>query len=75
LRELLYVLLAPMTSIVGLAAFTFWWSAAIFVAGIGVGTFYAVKRHEKHHRAEAFDDKLTTERMESAREWLIENQQ
>jgi hypothetical protein len=35
--------------------------------------FFAVRRHEKHHRPEAYDDKLSDERMEAAREWLMED--
>jgi hypothetical protein len=73
LRELLYVIAPPMVSLVGLAAFETWWSASIFVSAIGVATFFAVRRHEKHHRSEAYDDKLSTERMEAAREWLIDD--
>jgi membrane protein implicated in regulation of membrane protease activity len=73
LRELLYVIAAPMTSLAGLAAFETWWSAALFVSGIGLAMFFAVRRHEKHHRPEAYDDKLSDERMEAAREWLMED--
>ena len=58
---------------IGLAAFTFWWSAAIFVGTLAVITWIVLKHHEKHHRPEAYDDRLSAERMESAREWLIEN--
>jgi hypothetical protein len=73
LKELLYILAAPVTSLVGLAAFETWWSAAIFVSGIGLVMFFAVRRHERHHRSEAYDDKLSAERMEAARQWLMED--
>jgi hypothetical protein len=72
LRELLYILAVPMTSVMGLVAFETWWSAALFVSAIGLGMFFVVRRHERHHRSEAYDDKLSTERMEAAREWLVE---
>lgn len=73
MRELLYVIAVPMASFVGLAAFETWWSASLFVSAIGIVMFFAVRRHEKHIRSEAYDDKLSTERMEAAREWLIDN--
>jgi hypothetical protein len=68
----LYVIAAPMVSLAGLAAFETWWSAALFLSGIGIAMFFAARHHEKHHRAEAYDDKLSTERVEAAREWLME---
>jgi hypothetical protein len=30
-------------------------------------------RNDKHHRSEAYDDRLSTERIEVAREWLMED--
>ena len=33
--------------------------------------FCAVRRHEKHDRSEAYDDKLSAERVGDAREWLM----
>lgn len=69
----MYVVAAPMASLAGLAAFEAWWSAVLFVSGIGLAMFFAVRRHEKHHRPEAYDDKVSTERMEAAREWLMED--
>lgn len=72
LRELLYVIAVPMASLAGLAAFDMWWSAAIYVTAIGLAMFFAVRRHEKHHRPEVYDDKLSIERVEAAREWLVE---
>jgi membrane protein implicated in regulation of membrane protease activity len=72
LKELLYILAVPMTSIAGLAAFSAWWSALIYFAGIAVFAIYAVRRHERHHRSEVFDDRLSDDRIRSAREWLLE---
>lgn len=71
-RELLYIIAVPMTSIVGLAAFETWWSASLFFSAIGVAMFFVVRRHESHHRSETYDDRLSAERMEAAREWLME---
>ena len=73
MRELLYVIAAPMVSLAGLAAFETWWSALLFLSGIGITMFFAVRRHEKHNRSEAYDDRLSTERMEAARQWLVED--
>jgi hypothetical protein len=61
-----------MVAFAGLAAFETWWTSALFVSAIGLAMFFAVRRHEKHHRSEAYDDKLSTERMEAARKWLTE---
>ena len=72
LRELLFILAAPLTSLVGLAAFSSWWTAAIFVAGLAGFALFAIRRHDKHSRSEAFDDKISPERMNKALEWLME---
>ena len=73
LRELLYILAVPMASLAGLAAFQAWWSAGLYFSVIGLAMFYSVRRHEKHERSEAYDDKLSAERMENAREWLMDD--
>jgi hypothetical protein len=71
LRELLYVITVPMVPLVGLVAFETWWSTFLFASAIGVAMFFAVRRHEKHYRSEAYDDRISAERMDAAREWLI----
>ena len=63
----------PMTPLVGLVAFSAWWSAALFLAGATAVSVFAVRHNEKHYRSERFDDRLSTERMEKARDWLLEN--
>lgn len=68
LRELLYILAVPMASLAGPAAFQAWWSAGLYFSVIGLAMFYVVGRHEKHDRSEAYDDRLTAERMGDARE-------
>ncbi len=73
MRELLYILAVPMASLAGLAAFQAWWSAGLYFSVIGLAMFYAVGRHEKHDRSEAYDDRLSAERMEDAREWLMDD--
>lgn len=73
MRELVYIVAAPMVSLMSLVAFEAWWSATLFVSGIGLAMFYAVRRHDKHGRSEAYDDKLSSERMEAARKWLMED--
>ena len=67
------MLAAPVTAIIGLAAFAAWWSAAIFTMGIAGFGLLAVRHHDKHHRAEAYDDKISAERVEEAREWLFKD--
>ena len=66
------MVVAPLTSLAALAAFMTWWSALLFVSLMATFAAYAVRRHEKHSRMEAFDDKLSGERVESAREWLLQ---
>jgi hypothetical protein len=73
LRELLYILAVPLTSILGIAAFEAWWSAGLYVSGIGLAMIYTVRRHEKHDRSQAYDDKLSAERTEAARKWLMDD--
>lgn len=73
MRELLYVIAVPMVPLVGLVAFETLWSAFLFVSALGAGMFVAVRRHEKHYRSEAYDDRVSAERMNAAREWLIDD--
>jgi hypothetical protein len=73
LRELIYLLAVPFVSLTGLAAFEAWWSAAAFAFAIGLIAFFAVRHQEKHHRPEVYDDRLSTERMEAARDWLMKD--
>jgi hypothetical protein len=51
-------------SIGPVTAYSFWTGTVIFA-------FIAKRYHDKHHRSEQYDDHLTNERMEKAREWLI----
>jgi hypothetical protein len=47
-----------------ITAYTFWGGTVIFA-------FLAKRYHDKHHRNEQYDDRLSFERMDAAREWLI----
>lgn len=73
MRELLFIIAVPMTSLAGLAAFEAWWSAGLYFSVIGLAMFYAVQRREKHDRSEAYDDRLSADRVEAARDWLMED--
>ena len=72
MRELLYVIVTPLITLTGLAAFAAWWTALLFAFAIFLFGVYAVRRHEKHHHAQVFDDRLTSDRMDAARKWLLE---
>jgi hypothetical protein len=73
LRELVYLLAVPFASLTGLAAFEAWWSAAIYAVAIGLLAALAVRHQEKHHSPEVYDDRLSVDRMETAREWLMKD--
>ena len=62
-----------MASLAGLAAFEAWWSAGLYFSVLGLAMFYAVRRHEKHDRSGAYDDRLSADRMKAARDWLMED--
>jgi hypothetical protein len=50
-----------------------WYTALIYVLGIAVFVFLANRLYGLgKHRSEMFDDRLTGERMDSARIWLLE---
>jgi len=74
LRELVYLLAVPFVSLTGLAAFEAWWSAALFAVALGLSAFFAVRHQEKHHRQKTYDEGLSSERMEAARDWLMKEQ-
>ena len=61
-----------MASLAGLAAFTTWWTASVYVLAIGLFAVYAERLQKKRQRLGSLDDRLSQERMESARERLIE---
>lgn len=55
----------------GLAAFTSWITALLYFLVLAILVACIVSFYERHHRSEAFDDRLTDERMRKAREYLI----
>lgn len=71
LRELVYLMVVPFASLSGLVAFEAWWSAALYAIVLGLIAFLAVRRQEKHHRPDVYDDRLSAERMAAARDWLV----
>ncbi len=73
MRELVYLLAVPFASLAGLAAFEAWWSAALYDVALGLVAFLAVRHQEKHHRPEVYDDRLSADRMEAARDWLMKD--
>lgn len=65
-------ILAPvLTAIVGLYMFTSLLTALAYAGIIGLFMMYAVRRHDKHHNENMYDDRLTTERVDQSREWLV----
>lgn len=56
---------------IALASFTNWITAALYFVALGILVACVLRFHERHHRSEAFDDRLTDERMREAREYLI----
>lgn len=71
LVSLLSILAPYLAAMIGLVAFLHWQTTLVFLAGLGVICFAAVRLHEKHHRSEAYDDRLTDERMWEATEELV----
>jgi hypothetical protein len=60
-----------LVSMLGLAAFTNWMTALVFAAGIGVISWLAVRFHTKHDRPYEWDDHLSENRVDTARESLV----
>jgi len=50
------ILLCPIATLIGLAAFTNWITALVFLVALAVFSYVAVKRHAKYHRAEKYND-------------------
>ncbi len=73
MREFVYLLAVPFASLTGLAAFAAWWSAALYVMALGLIAVAAIKRQEKHHRPDPYDDRLSVDRMEAAMDWLMKD--
>jgi hypothetical protein len=71
LLSLLSILAPYLAAMIGLVAFLHWQTTLVFLAGLGLCCVGAVRFYDKHHRAEAYDDRLTDERMREATEDLV----
>lgn len=56
---------------IALVAFLHLDTALVFLAGLVLVSLLAIRFHEKHHRSERFDDRLSDVRIREAQEWLI----
>ena len=64
--------LAPfLGALLGLYMFTSLLTAVAYAGIIGLLMVVAVRHYEKHHNANMYDDRLTSERMDESREWLV----
>jgi hypothetical protein len=65
-------ILAPfLGALLGLYMFTSLLTALAYAGIIGLFMVFAVRRYEKHHAENMYDDRLTTERVDRSREWLV----
>ena len=72
MNTVLLIVAIGLTSEYALVMLILGWTTRLILLGSILGlAYYAMKRHEKHHRSEAFDGRLTIEHMDQAREWLI----
>lgn len=71
MNTFLAVLGPALAAVVGLYMFARWWTALMYLGVMVAIAWLAVRQHEKHHASDMFDDRLTTERMEQSREWLV----
>jgi len=68
----LIAILTPFTvAIIGIGMFTTLPTAILYASIIGLGSYLGARYHYKHNRPEAFDDRLTDQKMREARDWLI----
>ena len=75
--------LSPLTiilwsSLVAFGMLTFavlWrWPGIIVFLALNFGLAYRLNKSKKHSREGAFDDRLTWERMQAARDWLVNHE-
>jgi len=72
LRSLLWLFAVPLVEILALASMSLGPITAYgFWIGLIITAFLGIRYHDKHNRTEQYEDRLTSERMEQAREWLI----
>jgi len=58
--------LIPGYALLGYAAFWHWETAVIYLIPLVLFTIFAVRRYEKHQRPYAYDDRLTSARIDEA---------
>lgn len=71
MNSFLAVLAPALFSVLGLVMFTSLPTALAYAAVIGLLGVVAVRHYEKHHNANMYDDRLSTERIDRSREWLL----
>ena len=68
----LFAVLAPfLAGLLGLYMFTSLLTALAYAGIIGLFCMVAARRYDRHHDANKYDDRLTTERIDQSREWLL----
>jgi hypothetical protein len=69
----LALILWPFFTSIGILYVITVWGAVGFLAftTVSMGLAYYLNKARKHGRAESYDDRLTSARMDEAREWLI----
>jgi len=50
------ILVSPIAVFIGLAAFTNWITALVYLVVLAIISYLAVRRHNKYHRAEKYND-------------------
>jgi len=67
-----FTVLAPfLAGLLGLYMFTSLLTALAYAGIIGLLCVVAARRYDKHHNANMYDDRLTTERIDQSRDWLL----
>jgi hypothetical protein len=74
MREILYVALLGIVPGLTMAMLIISWITRILlVVSLGLFFYFGVSYHERHHRADRYDSKLSYEEMEKARDrWVRE---
>jgi predicted MFS family arabinose efflux permease len=71
LASLAPILAVPIATMVAVASFVQWQTALAFTVGVAVFCVLAVRFHSRHNRPFEWDDHLTNDRMDEARESLV----
>lgn len=65
------ILLVPIAGMVGFVSFLNLYTAIAYALALGLFALLAERFYRKHHRSEAYDDRLTDERMREARDYIL----